>query len=275
MNFQAIDNDKAIRFGFGKNWLDYSKHINEERIAEAVKSLQRFFKTEHCIGKTFLDIGCGSGLFSLAALKLGFEKVFAIDIDPDSVRATTFLLSQYASGEQWQCKELSVFDLDPKTIGLFDVVYSWGVLHHTGEMRKAINIASQMVKPQGILVLALYRKTLMCDFWAWEKRVYNNGPRWFPFIARNLYKALFLTQLLIRGKSIREYTSKYLKNRGMSWHHDIVDWLGGYPYESISPSELKIFSDYLGFEMIQAFTKKQTVGLLGSGCDEFSLRKIT
>ena len=274
MNFQAINSSKEARFGFGKNWLDYSRHINEERIVEAVKSLQRFFNTEGYSNKTFLDIGCGSGLFSLAALKLGFKKVLAIDLDPDSVQATTSLLSQHAARDQWECRELSVFDLDPKTLGQFDVVYSWGVLHHTGDMRKAINLASQMVKPQGSLVLALYRKTLMCDFWTWEKRTYNNGPKWFPPIARGLYKTLFITQLIVRGKSVREYISKYQKNRGMNWHHDVVDWLGGYPYESISPSELKVFADYLGFEVIQAFTKKQTVGLLGSGCDEFCLRKL-
>ena len=275
MNFQAIASSKETRFGFGKNWLDYSKYINEERISEAVKSLQRFFEPEDCADKTFLDIGCGSGLFSLAALKLGFKKVLAIDLDPDSVQATTSLLSHHASRDQWECKEFSVFDLDPKTVGQFDVVYSWGVLHHTGDMRKAINIASQMVKSNGLFVLALYRKTLMCNFWTWEKRTYNNRPKWFPFIARTVYKALFILQRLIRGRSVRDYIYQYQKNRGMNWHHDVVDWLGGYPYESISPSELKVFADYLGFEIIKAFTKKQTVGLLGSGCDEFCLKKLT
>lgn len=270
-----MTNTKEMRFDFGKNWLDYSKHISKERIAQAVKSLQSFLKTENCCGKTFLDIGCGSGLFSLAALKLGFEKILAIDLDPDSVQATTLLLSQYAPGGSWQCKILSVFDLNPTVLGQFDVVYSWGVLHHTGDMRKAINVASQMVKSEGMFILALYRKTLMCNFWIWEKRTYNNGPKWFPFIARSLYKTLFLIQLLIRGKSISKYISKYQNNRGMNWHHDVVDWLGGYPYESISVKEFKVFSDYLGFETIKVLAKKQVFGLLGSGCDEFCLKKIS
>lgn len=275
MTAQTPANYEDVRFGFGKNWLDYSKQINESRITEAMKSLERFFKPEECVGKTFLDIGCGSGLFSLAALKLGFEKVLAIDIDADSVQATTSLLSRYIPANRWDCRKISVFDLEPNLVGHFDVVYSWGVLHHTGDMKKAISLACHMVKPEGTIILALYRKTLMCHFWKWEKRLYNNGPAWFPTTARIIYKALFLAGLLLRGKNIRQYLSHYQKNRGMNWHHNVIDWLGGYPYESISPEELKQLANDLGFQVIQAFIQKQPTGLLGSGCDEFRLRKLS
>lgn len=273
MGSQVIAPDQERRFGFGKNWLDYSKCINEDRIQTAVKSLERFFDPKDCVDKTFLDIGCGSGLFSLAALKLGFKKVVAIDIDPNCVQATTFLLSQHMPPERWQCQEVSVFNLDPTQFGYFDVVYSWGVLHHTGDMKKAISVALQMVKSEGIIVLALYRKTLMCGFWTWEKRLYNNGPAWFPRVAEFLYKIVMVLRLLVARINPWAYIANYKKNRGMSWHHDIVDWLGGYPYESISPEELRIFANSLGFEVIQEFTRKQKYGFLGSACDEFVLKK--
>jgi 2-polyprenyl-3-methyl-5-hydroxy-6-metoxy-1,4-benzoquinol methylase len=264
---------ERVSFGFGKNWLDYSKHINDERIDMAVKSLERFFKREDCVEKSFLDIGCGSGLFSLAALKLGFKKVIALDIDLNSVQATTSLLSQHMPNDRWQCYEKSVFTLDPKEFGHFDVVYSWGVLHHTGDMRRAIRLALDMVKPEGKAVLALYRKTLMCGFWTWEKRMYNNGPFWFPFVARIVYKTLYIANLLIKRKNILGHIFGYQKNRGMNWHHDVIDWIGGYPYESISPEELDIFVNSLHFKVTKAFTDKPGLGLFGSGCDEFMLEK--
>ena len=126
-------------------------------------------------GKRFLDIGCGSGLHALAALRLGASEVVALDIDSDSVATTRRLLESRASGQRWSTLEASVFDLQPQMLGLFDVVYSWGVLHHTGDMYRALRAAAALLAPDGRFLFALYRRTRMCWFWKLEKRWYAHA----------------------------------------------------------------------------------------------------
>ncbi|MCA3275110.1 MAG: class I SAM-dependent methyltransferase [Methylobacterium sp.] len=121
-----------------------------------------------------LDIGCGSGLHSLAALRLGAARVHAIDLDRLSVETTRDLLGRYAAGEAWTVEELSVFDM--AGLPQYDIVYSWGVLHHTGAMRRAIGEAAARVAPGGLLCLALYRRTPFCGLWRIEKRLYCASP---------------------------------------------------------------------------------------------------
>src|SRR5215475_9627571 len=143
-------------FAFGENWSQYAQKIDEARIAQAEDSLLRLVGRENIAGRSFLDIGCGSGLFSLAAVRLGCKQLLAVDLDPKSVETTRRTLSAYADGGNWDVKSISVFHLDPAKLGTFDTVYSWGVLHHTGAMYDAIANASKMVAPKGMITLALY-----------------------------------------------------------------------------------------------------------------------
>jgi predicted RNA methylase len=260
-------------FSFGENWAQYAEKIDERRIEEAEKSLIRLVRRESIQGRTFLDIGCGSGLFSLAALRLGCKRLLAVDLDPNSVQTTRKTLERYApAGANWDCQRISVFDLDPAKVGTFDIVYSWGVLHHTGAMYKAIEKASAMVKPKGMLTLALYGKTSFCGLWRIEKRIYSRSPRWIQRTIEQVYSALVAARLALKGESLKKRRETYFQQRGMDMYHDTRDWLGGYPYESISPQEAMTFMHKLGFEPIRSFVCP-SVGLLGAGCDEYSFTK--
>jgi SAM-dependent methyltransferase len=259
-------------FSFGENWSQYAQKIDEMRIEQAEQSLLRLVGREAIEGRTFLDIGCGSGLFSLAALRLGCKKLLAVDLDPKSVETTRRTLSLYAAAENWDCRNISVFDLDPATLGAFDVVYSWGVLHHTGAMYKAIAMASKMVAPRGMLTLALYAKTPFCGMWRVEKRIYSKAPKWAQRVIETVYIELVRLRLALKGESLKKRREDYWKQRGMDMYHDTRDWLGGYPYESISPKEALDYMHGLGFELVRSFTEP-CIGLLGTGCDEYSFTK--
>jgi len=138
-------------FAFGENWSEYSALIDDVKIQEAEKGLLRLVDQKQLTGKTFLDIGCGSGLHSLAALRLGVTKVLATDIDHESVTTTKNVLQKYVlPAMQYEVQEVSVFDLPNKVSEKFDIVYSWGVLHHTGDMYQAIKDATQLVKSDGL-----------------------------------------------------------------------------------------------------------------------------
>jgi 2-polyprenyl-3-methyl-5-hydroxy-6-metoxy-1,4-benzoquinol methylase len=259
-------------FSFGENWSHYAEKIDEARIEEAEKSLIRLVGRENIEGKTFLDIGCGSGLFSLAAVRLGAKKLLAVDLDPKSVETTRKTLSRYAPGGNWDVQNISVFNLNAEKLGVFDVVYSWGVLHHTGAMYQAITRASTMVAPGGMISLALYGKTPFCGMWRVEKRIYSKSPKWIQKIIEAFYLMLVRVRLALKGESLKQRREKYWEQRGMDMYYDTRDWLGGYPYESISPEEAKSFMSQLGFDQVRSFTEP-CIGLLGAGCDEYSFTR--
>jgi SAM-dependent methyltransferase len=262
--------DLGSHFAFGQNWASYADLIDEERVAEAERGLVRLLGPDGVKGRTFLDIGCGSGLHAAAAIRLGAARVLALDIDPVSVETTRAVLRRYAAGAATEVRELSVFDLDPATNGTFDIVYSWGVLHHTGAMHEAVRKAAQMVAPGGVFAFALYRKTKMCGFWAREKKWYAAaGPR-----SQKAARVLFINwmRLLLR-RHFKPHVENYKSSRGMSFEHDVHDWLGGYPYESIAPSEVEALMRELHLEHMRSFTEPSH-GLLGSGCDEYVYRRL-
>jgi 2-polyprenyl-6-hydroxyphenyl methylase/3-demethylubiquinone-9 3-methyltransferase len=258
------------RFAFGENWQSFLDTLDEESIAEARRGLARLFPNDEIKGRRFLDIGCGSGLSMLAAAELGACKVEGVDIDPKSVAAARALLSSKLPGGPWTVRVASVFDLTPGASGGFDIVYSWGVLHHTGDMWRAIEKAAALVAPGGLLALALYRKTPLCGFWQWEKRLYSASGKRVQASVRLIYRTCYAAGLIATGRSPLRYAREYKRARGMDWAHDIHDWLGGYPYQSAEPHAVTGFLDKLGFRMMRMFERPAALaGLLGSHCDEY------
>ncbi|HEY0687128.1 MAG TPA: class I SAM-dependent methyltransferase [Steroidobacter sp.] len=256
-------------FAFGKNWASYATLVTETQIDEAVAGLRRLVGGD-LTGKRFLDIGCGSGLHSLAALRLGASEVLSLDIDPDSVATTQRMLEVHAPGKSWRVAQRSVFDMDPASMGQFDVVYSWGVLHHTGDMYRAVRTAASLVAPGGIFVFALYRYTRLCWFWKMEKRWYTKAGQGAQKFAQKIYVALFRLGKLVQGASFKDYVANYRSNRGMDFYHDVHDWMGGWPYESISPAQVARFMQQLQLREVRSFAYPRTPsGVFGSGCDEY------
>lgn len=269
MNERASHLELDSHFKFGDNWAGYAELITEDRIDHAESALKRLLGTS-LVGERFLDIGCGSGLHSLAALRLGASEVVAIDIDPKSVATTRATLSKFAPNGPWRAEVISVFDLDSDKIGTFQNIYSWGVLHHTGDMRRALKATISLLGPNGLLAIAIYRETLLCPLWEMEKRFYSKtGPRSQAWI-RGIYVAMIRASLWIRLKSFRRYLNDYHSQRGMDFFTDVHDWLGGWPYESISERDLLKFTHDLGLVCSRSnVLRRRHIGVFGSGCDEY------
>jgi cyclopropane fatty-acyl-phospholipid synthase-like methyltransferase len=263
----------ASHFGFGDNWRSFARGVDERQIAQAVQGLSRFLDAQSLAGRSFLDIGCGSGLSMLAALRLGAAAVHGVDLDPASVAAARGLLTLHAPEGRWSIEERSVFDLESGA-GRYDIVHSWGVLHHTGAMWRAVDRAAAMVADGGVLAIALYRRTPLCGLWRVEKRFYAHASRGAQVLVRGLFKAGYVTALAAAGRNPRRYLATYVSNRGMDWHHDVHDWLGGYPYESVLPSEVEAHLATAGFRLMKVReTHPPLAGLFGTGCDEFLARR--
>jgi 2-polyprenyl-6-hydroxyphenyl methylase/3-demethylubiquinone-9 3-methyltransferase len=262
-------------FRFGDNWLQFATSLGEEQIEQAIHSLQRLLGRERLDGLTFLDIGCGSGLFSLAARRLG-ATVRAFDADPDSVQCSEMVRERYRAGDQdWTISQGSVLDDDfLRTLGEYDVVYAWGVLHHTGAMWQALRNAGRLVRHGGVICVALYRRTASCGFWRREKALYSSAPRFIQQPIAALYKGAYFAGLLVTGRNPITYVRQYHRVRGMSFSRDVHDWLGGFPYESAEPDEVVRALQAQGFRTERTFVKPGPLrGLLGTHCDEYCARK--
>ncbi|HZI17549.1 MAG TPA: class I SAM-dependent methyltransferase [Pyrinomonadaceae bacterium] len=260
------------RFEFGKNWARFLEVLDEGRIRRAEESLREMLEVESLEGRSFLDIGSGSGLFSLAARRLG-ARVRSFDFDPHSVACTAELRRRFFPDDtDWRVGEGSVLDeAFVRSLGQFDVVYSWGVLHHTGQMWRALDHARLPAAAGGRLFVAIYNDTgTQAARWKWLKKTYNRLPRPLraPFaalaVAPDEAKGALRSLLTLRpGDYVRSWTA-YDSNRGMSRWRDIVDWVGGHPYEVATPDEIFEFYKARGFTLT-----KLKCGHVGLGCNEF------
>lgn len=256
------------RFEFGKNWARFLRVLDEERVAQSTGSLANLVGAP-LEGRTFLDIGSGSGLSSLAAYRLG-ARVTAFDYDPQSVACTRELRRRFANDDAaWRIMEGSgIDDSFMASLGTFDVVHSWGVLHHTGSMWKGVELACAAVAPGGRLVLALYNdQGAWSHRWRAIKHFYCSGPvgKWVvsgTFIPWWVGRGLAAD--LVWGRNPLKRYTEYGSARGMSVTHDWHDWLGGYPFEFAKPEEVVRFCGARGFTLRDMITAGGSVG-----CNEF------
>lgn len=262
------------RFAFGKNWENFATKVTPERLALASSSLSKLIKQNEIRNATVLDVGSGSGIHAASFLNLGASHVTAIDYDQNSVRATQRLLENYDNA-RYKVYQADILELSTMPSTKFDIVYSWGVLHHTGDMVTAIKNTCSFVKPGGILVIALYRKTPLCGFWRMEKRFYSRAPKFLQALILRMYTFVFTVALFARShQSLASYKKSYKLRRGMDLEIDFHDWLGGFPYESISPSEYVSLLE-TDFIPIRTFVQRAGFGILGSGCDEFVHKRVS
>ena len=232
-------------FGFGENWARFLTSLTDQQIEQATHGVRALLGRD-LRDKTFLDIGSGSGLSSLAARRLGAARVYSFDYDPQSVACTQELRRRFFPGDAaWTVSQGSVLDQAfLATLGQFDIVYSWGVLHHTGRMWVAIENAARLVRPGGLFVIGIYnfrggrRGTAT---WTRLKRWYCKAPRWQQVAWENAYLVWDLVSMAAVGRNPIRMIREYHSGRGMSWRHDAIDWLGGYPYEAATPGEILEF----------------------------------
>jgi SAM-dependent methyltransferase len=258
----------AHRFAFGENWKSYIQQLDEKRLRSAEASMCELLGVTSLAGKRFLDAGSGSGLFSLVAVRLG-AAVHSFDFDATSVKCAEELRCRDKTPpERWRIQQGSVLDNRfLSTLGRFDVVYSWGVLHHTGDMWRALENVIGLVAPSGTLCIALYNDQGMASrVWRTVKRTYNRlPPRWRFLVlwpsALRLWGPTIARDAL-SGRPLKTWLS-YGAERGMSPFIDVKDWVGGFPFEVASVEQVEDFCSSRGL------TLTRVVRRAGIGCNEF------
>jgi len=255
---------EKITFSFGRNWADFLKKISPNKLEIAKQSVQDFFGSQDFSGKTVIDIGSGSGIFSYSMYEMNADKITSIDVDPFSVECTEHMRKKAKEPINWGVIHGSILDQTLiKELGSFDVVYSWGVLHHTGDMWSAIHNAASLVAPQGQFYIAIYNHVtgiLGSKFWLKIKKIYNRFPLIGKYIMEPYYMVSFCVTSMLKFRNPFRIIREYHNKRGMNWRRDITDWFGGYPYEYANIEE--VFS-YMkeNFPDFQLENVKSTNGL--------------
>lgn len=275
----ADDNDK---FAFGRNWSNFLDSADVEATRKARESLQTLLQVHDLQSQRFIDAGSGSGLFSLAAYQLG-ATVVSFDADCDSVACTSRLRSEVPEPGRWTVLEGSLLDCDfLASLPMADVVYCWGVAHHTGDMWRAMENLTRLVLPGGKLVVAIYNDQLYVSrVWSGVKQIYQRLPRllrgsyvlviWLALLIRRAL--VTLAACLLRLVTLRNPLAPIVnwvtetRARGMHGWYDLVDWVGGWPFEVARPE------DVFRFLRDRQFTLREMTTSGGHGCNEFVFRR--
>jgi len=266
---------EKVTFSFGENWRDYLSSVSDSEIASAMRDICNRLEIDPTsekahdplAGKSVIDIGSGSGIHSFAFHGLGVERLTSVDLDPHSVTATESMWERAGKPDNWQVTHGSILNRDfVASLETYDIVYSWGVLHHTGAMWEAIDHAMQLVKPDGQLWIAIYAKGPRYAKDLALKQKYNaasdTGKQWMvrKWILQDMFRRAkrFKNPFVWSGKS----------RRGMNKYHDLIDWLGGLPYEVANADEITKFALARGFVMESIQVANQ------GGCSDFVLRSV-
>lgn len=251
---ETISSSRELRFAFGKNWQGFvRRNLDSDRIGIARDHILAFLNRNDLKGLHFLDIGCGSGIHSAAACIAEAESIHSFDFDPDSVAATNAVRRGIGSSTPWQVGRGDILDdVFVRSLGTWNFVYSWGVLHHTGNVWRAVDNASRTVAEGGLFYIALYSADAIQDqdLWLRIKREYNEASSWKRY--RMVWWYVWNHMLSRRVRSIPRFILRVLRHRrhrGMSLFVDIRDWLGGWPMEFTHDADVIAFLDERGFTL--------------------------
>jgi ubiquinone/menaquinone biosynthesis C-methylase UbiE len=227
-----MNKEKVGRF-YDVVWTEY---VPEYEASERHWAL--FYAPEEVKGKTVLDAGCGTGIFSTIFARNGAAMVTGIDISPGSLGTAESLKERFgltnAKFEQQDMLHLPYPDAS------FDIVWAWGTVHHTTNPPAAITELMRTLKPGGSLFLAIYKKTKVTWIHEIIRKTMIRTPRWsWNGLAKVM--AFFGTPIVF-------FFKKREKSRqGEKLSELLLDWYFVPIRFHYTPEEIKVFLEERGY----------------------------
>lgn len=139
-------------YGLGSK--EFFQAAVEERYENDAPWIKRLIDSIPVKGKKVLEVGCGMGVDLLEFAKNG-ARVTGIDLVDNHLK----LASRLFALNKLEAKLLNADAEDlPFPPEAFDIVYSFGVLHHTPNTQKAIDEVQRVLRPNGTAIVGLYHK---------------------------------------------------------------------------------------------------------------------
>jgi len=169
-NKRSCGTEYAIGKKYSREYFDsMEKHRYE--VEPEILSFAEFGKYK---GKKILEVGVGAGTDFLQWVRLG-AKAYGIDLTEEGIENVKKRLKIY----KLKAKELKKADCEniPYKDNSFDLVYSWGVIHHTPDTEKALSEIIRVCKKGGECKIMVYHRRSLVALWQWLKRPWK-GIKW-------------------------------------------------------------------------------------------------
>ncbi|MFQ6107920.1 MAG: class I SAM-dependent methyltransferase [Candidatus Aminicenantales bacterium] len=220
-------NEERTRRFYDCLWQNYTPEY-----AASKKHWALFFDPEEVLNKSVLDAGCGTGVFSIIFARMGALSVVGIDISKRSLERAQRQADQLGL-QNATFQKVNMLRL-PFTDACFDIVWSWGSVHHTADPFGCLAELIRVLKPGGSLLVAVYRRTGLTFLHETLRKGLIRLPSkyWIPF-------SRFLSLVAAPGISLFKKRDK--SRKGEKLEQLLFDWFFVPIRHSYLPEEIKSF----------------------------------
>ena len=191
----------------------WTEYIPEYEASE--KHWNLFYSQDEAKGKSVLDAGCGTGIFSIIFANHGAKHVIGIDISEGSLQTARHLKEKFGlNNAEFQKQDMLALPFPDSS---FDIVWAWGTVHHTTDPFRAIGELIRVLKPSGSILLAVYKRTKLTFLHEIIRKTLLRTPK-------KTWKALAKILVLFLAPVIFFFKKREKSRKGEKLEELIVDW---------------------------------------------------
>lgn len=214
----------------------WTEYLPEYNASEAHWNI--FYSPQDVRGKSVLDAGCGTGIFSTIFARNGAAKVLGIDISEGSLETAKALKAKFhLENTDFKKQDMLALPFEDES---FDIVWAWGTVHHTTDPFRAMCELTRVLKTGGSILLAVYTRTKVTFLHEIIRKTLIRTPR-------KTWKALSKILALLLYPVVLVFKKREKSRKGEKLEELIMDWYFVPIRHYYYPEEIKTFLEEQGF----------------------------